>query len=152
MFKSVIEYNNKISLLWTFSVDLNLILIMNSLHTPALIFCLRLRYLCHSFLYITNFTISTNVSLHGILTRWSTKNQYEYQRSGEMADLLVARILTLLMFKVFTLHVLKWSTDNTIVLSHGMASWCLWWTQSYTAESLGSFCSRERERKSLNKW
>ena len=61
-----------------------------------------------------------------------------------MSDLSVAGILTLLIFNDFMFYILKWSTDDTIVLKHSIASWFLWWTQFCTAEILG-FC-QDRER------
>jgi len=39
-----------------------------------------------------------------------------------MVVLSVARILALLMFKIFMLYILKWSADDTIVLRYSIAS------------------------------
>ena len=39
-----------------------------------------------------------------------------------MSDLSVAGILTLLIFNDFMFYILKWSTDDTIVLKHSIAS------------------------------
>ena len=103
------------------------------------------------FSYITNFTTSTNVALHGTWTRRSIKKQDECQRSGEMANLSVAGILTLLMFEIFMLHILKWSADDTIVLRHGMASWCSWCSILYSGK-LGLFLFKRVGEEKVFKW
>ena len=135
--KSVIEYGDKIPLLWIFFSwpEFHINYKFSPYFSPHFLFKIMVSI-------ITNFTMFTNISLHRIVKRWSTKNQDKCWRSGEIADLLVAGILTLLIFKsfhvVFTLYMFKMSANYTIVLRHNMISWCSWWTQSCIAKSLDS--------------
>ena len=88
---------------------------------------------------------------HGVQTRWSTQNQHEYEKRGEIVDLSVVEMSLFFMFEVFKSHILNWRADDAIVFKHSTASWCSWQCQSWTVESSGRSCKKEEERiKSSN--
>ena len=59
---------------------------------------------------------------HGVQTRWSTQNQHEYEKRGEIVDLSVVEMFLFFMFEVFKSHILNWRADDAIVFKHSTAS------------------------------
>ena len=100
-----------------------------------------------SFSCSTNLTASIDVSSHGVWTRWSAQNVDEYETRGEMAVLTVAGISTFLMFEDSRLHILKWSSDDTMQFRHNAEGWRSWRFRSGTPDSLSWACRKEGEKR-----
>ena len=107
-----------------------------------------------NFSCMTNFTAFIKFSLHWVWTRWSAQNWDEYQMRGEMVNLSVAEISAFFMLEDFKSHMLKCSSDDTMVFKHSTASWRSWRLRSWMPKNLGrsSRNDGERRKSSNERW